>query len=53
MVAIFLLVMVVGTIALFFKLVDGGQWIDLTKWAAGGYMAGNALDGIGDALKKE
>jgi hypothetical protein len=52
-VAIYLVVMVVASIALFLKFVDGGQWTDITKWATSGYMAGNALDGIGDALKSK
>lgn len=50
-VAIYLGVMLVASVALFLKLVDGGQWTDITKWATSGYMAGNALDSIGDALK--
>ena len=52
-VAIYLAVMVVASVALFLKHVDGGQWVDITKWATSGYMAGNALDGIGDALKSK
>jgi hypothetical protein len=52
-VAIYLAVMFVASVALFLHHVDGGQWVDVTKWATSGYMAGNALDGIGDALKSK
>lgn len=52
-VAIYIAVMVVASVALFLKFVDGGQWGEVCKWATSGYMAGNAVDGISDALKSK
>lgn len=42
---------VVGVAALFFKRIDGGQWVDITKWAVGSYMAANAAEGVSNAFK--
>jgi hypothetical protein len=49
-IAIYLAVLLVGTIGLFLRLLDGGQWTDLAKWSSGAYMTANALDGIGDGI---
>ena len=52
-VAIYVIIMIVATIALFIKLLDGDHWTQVTKWATTGYLAGNALDGFSDAWKSQ
>ena len=52
-VAIYLAVMLTATVALFFKLLDGGHWTDIVKYSTTGYFGANAVDGIGDALKSK
>jgi hypothetical protein len=49
---LYVIVLLLGSIFLFVKLLDGGQWVDLVKWATGGYMAGNGISSIGAALAK-
>ena len=48
--AIYLAVFLVSSIALFLKLLNGSEWADVAKFSSAGYMAANALDGIGDGI---
>lgn len=50
---IFLVVFVIANVALFVKLIDGGQWIDVIKWSCASYMGANVADGIASALSSK
>lgn len=45
-----LAVFTVASAALFVGRIDGGQWVDVVKWAVPIYMAANVADGITDAV---
>lgn len=47
---IFLAVFVVASVLCAIGRVDGGQWVDVVKWAATAYMAANVGDGVAQAL---
>lgn len=41
-----------GHVALAMRAIDAAQWLDLMKWTAGIYMAGNVGTWLVDALGK-
>ena len=51
-VLLYIFLIIIGTIGLFMKLLDGGQWVDLVKWATAGYMIGNAGEHIADGINQ-
>lgn len=47
---LFLLVFAIANIGLFFRFLNGDQWVDVMKWCVPGYMCGNAGSAIADAM---
>lgn len=47
---LFLVVFCIANVGLFFRLLNGDQWVDIMKWSVAGYMVGNAGSGIASAL---
>jgi hypothetical protein len=47
---LYLLVLITGTVAMFLKVLDGGQWVELAKWSTTAYLSANAIDGFSDAI---
>jgi len=45
-----LVVLTLGSVALFVGKLDGGQWLNLVKWAVPAYMAANVGDSIATAF---